>query len=191
MIKLIISLLMIFMMQISGCAQVLPTESTPGIPSASAGIVEERPTPEQTAPPSEEPEETDANPNNEEEVTMTKITVSFGEHTYLATLEDNSSAQAFVELLEEKGGSMTVDMSDYGSFEKVGPLGTTLPRNDEQITTSAGDIILYQGNSITVYYAQNSWNFTRLGRIDDPSGLKDALGKGDVSITFSLAPDGE
>ena len=122
---------------------------------------------------------------------MTQITVSFGEHTYLATLEDNSSAQAFAELLEQNGGSLTVDMSDYGNFEKVGPLGTTLPRNDQQITTSAGDIILYQGNSITVYYAQTSWNFTRLGRIDDPSGLKDALGKGDVAITFSLVTEGE
>ncbi|MDE6107420.1 MAG: hypothetical protein K2F83_01940 [Oscillospiraceae bacterium] len=117
--------------------------------------------------------------------------VAFGEYTYTPTLEDHSSAQAFVELLLENGGSLTVDMSDYGSFEKVGPLGTTLPRNDEQITTSAGDIILYQGNSITVYYAQNSWNFTRLGRIDDPSGLKEALGGGGVTITFSVASDGE
>lgn len=193
MIKLMISLLMIFMMQLSACTQAPSAENTPVIPSDPTGIVEEQPTPEQTDPPSgePEPEETASDPNNEEKVTMTKINVSFGEHTYPATLEDNSSAQAFAELLGENGGSLTVDMSDYGSFEKVGPLGTTLPRNDEQITTSAGDIILYQGNSITVYYAQNSWNFTRLGRIDDPSGLREALGKGDVSITFSLVPDGE
>ena len=75
----------------------------------------------------------------------------------------------------------------------MGDLGTTLPRNDEQLTTSAGDIILYQGNQITVYYAENAWSLTRLGRIDDPSGLRDALGSGDVTITFALAgedPDG-
>ena len=60
-------------------------------------------------------------------------------------------------------------------------------RRDEQITTSVGDIILYQGNSITVYYAQNSWSFTRLGHLDDPSGLRDALGNGDAAITFALA----
>ena len=92
---------------------------------------------------------------------------------------------AFAELL--KSGSLTVSAHDYGSFEKVGDLGTALPRNDEQITTSAGDIILYQGNQITVYYAENAWSLTRLGRIDDPSGLRDALGGGDVTITFALA----
>lgn len=70
----------------------------------------------------------------------------------------------------------------------MGSLGTSLPRNDQQITTSPGDIILYQGNQITVYYARNSWSFTRLGRIDDPSGLRDALGSGDVEIIFRLAP---
>ena len=117
----------------------------------------------------------------------TKIDISFNGHTYLATLADNTSAEAFAELL--KSGPLTVSAHDYGSFEKVGDLGTTLPRNDEQITTSAGDIILYQGNQITVYYAENSWSFTRLGRIDDPSGLRDALGDGDVTITFTLADE--
>ena len=115
----------------------------------------------------------------------TKINVSFNGHTYPATLADNTSAKAFAELL--KSGPLTVSAHDYGSFEKVGDLGTALPRNDEQITTSAGDIILYQGNQITVYYAENAWSLTRLGRIDDPSGLRDALGSGDVTITFALA----
>jgi len=116
---------------------------------------------------------------------MKKITLSFNGHTYSATLADNSSAEAFAELL--KSGPLPISTHDYGSFEKVGNLGRSLPRNDEQITTSAGDIILYQGNQITVYYAQNTWSFTRLGRIDDPSGLREALGDGDVEITFQLA----
>ncbi len=79
-------------------------------------------------------------------------------------------------------------MHDYGSFEKVGSLGTTLPRNDIQITTSAGDIILYQGNQITIYYDTNSWNFTRLGKVDGKSQaeLKQILGKGDVTAVFSV-----
>ena len=115
----------------------------------------------------------------------TKINVSFNGHTYSAVLADNTSAEAFAELL--KSGPLTVSAHDYGSFEKVGDLGTTLPRNDEQITTSAGDIILYQGTQITVYYAENAWSLTRLGRIDDPNGLRDALGGGDVAITFALA----
>ena len=116
---------------------------------------------------------------------MDQIILSFNDHTYTATLADNPSAKAFAELL--KVGPLTVSTHDYGNFEKVGSLGTELPRTDERITTSPGDIILYRGNQITVYYAQNTWSFTRLGRIDDPSGLREALGSGDVEITFQLA----
>lgn len=122
-----------------------------------------------------------------EEAPMKQIVLSFNGHTYTATLADNSSAEAFAELL--KSGPLTVSAHDYGSFEKVGDLGTSLPRNDEQLTTSPGDIILYQGDQITVYYAENSWSFTCLGRVDDPSGLRKALGDGDVDITFRLADD--
>ena len=76
----------------------------------------------------------------------------------------------------------------YGNFEKVGPLGQSLPTNNQQITTEAGDIILYQGNQITIYYDRNSWNFTRLGKINGVTSqqLRDILGSGDVSVTFSL-----
>ena len=111
-----------------------------------------------------------------------KITV--GEHELLATFEENSSAEEFKELLSQ--GPLTVEMKDYGGFEKVGPLGTSLTRNDTQITTEPGDVILYQGNQITIYYGTNSWNFTRLARIDDPSDLQEKLGEGTVSVTFSL-----
>ena len=109
-----------------------------------------------------------------------------GSHKLTATLADNSSAVAFYELL--KKGPVSIKMSDYGSFEKVGPLGTTLPRNDAQITTTAGDIILYQGNQITIYYDTNSWNFTRLGKVDGvtQAQLKKILGKGDVSAVFEI-----
>ena len=99
---------------------------------------------------------------------------------------ENSSADAFLDLL--KAGDVTVDMHDYGSFEKVGSLGTSLPRNDEQITTEPGDVILYQGDQITIYYDVNSWSFTRLGKVQDLSQaeLKEILGDGNVTITFSL-----
>ncbi len=115
-----------------------------------------------------------------------------GNHTLTATLENNSSAVAFYELL--KKGAVTISMSDYGNFEKVGSLGKTLPRNDKQITTSAGDIILYQGNQITIYYDKNSWNFTRLGKVVltdsttaiNKAELKKILGKGDVTAVFSI-----
>ena len=117
-----------------------------------------------------------------EEEPMLKITV--GDDVLTAAFEDNSSAGEFRDLLAQ--GPVTVEMEDYGGFEKVGPLGTTLTRNDTQITTQPGDVILYQGNQITIYYGTNTWSFTRLARIDDPTGLREKLGDGTVAVTFSL-----
>lgn len=115
-----------------------------------------------------------------------QITSDSGKFELTAALVDNSSATAFYELL--KKGPLTVDMHDYGKFEKVGSLGTRLPRNDTQITTTVGDIILYQGNQITIYYDTNSWNFTRLGKVDGvtQAELKKILGKGDVTAVFEI-----
>ena len=115
-----------------------------------------------------------------------KITSDSGNHKLTATLADNSSATAFYELLGK--APVTIEMHDYGSFEKVGSLPTSLPLNDTQITTSAGDIILYQGNQITIYYDTNSWNFTRLGKVDEvtQAELKKILGKGDVTAVFEI-----
>ncbi|MCR4962450.1 MAG: hypothetical protein K6B40_01060 [Firmicutes bacterium] len=99
---------------------------------------------------------------------------------------DNSSAAALIELL--KAGDVTIEMHDYGSFEKVGPLGAYLPQNDGPITTEPGDVILYQGNQITIYYDVNSWSFTRLGKVQGltQAELKDILGDGNATVTFSL-----
>ena len=100
--------------------------------------------------------------------------------------ENNSSAKAFVDLLRKS--DLTVEMHDYGNFEKVGSIGSSLPRNDKSITTKPGDVILYQGNQITIYYDVNSWNFTKLGEVQgiEPSELKAILGDGNVSVRFSL-----
>lgn len=89
-------------------------------------------------------------------ITITITNATGKTHTLNATLAENKSAVAFAELL--KKGAVTVNMHDYGSFEKVGSLGSLLPRSDTQITTEAGDIILYQGNQITIYYDTNSWS---------------------------------
>ncbi len=112
--------------------------------------------------------------------------IIIGEHALNVKMADNSSAKALLELL--KDGDITVDAHDYGSFEKVGSLGTKLPTNDEQITTEPGDVILYQGDQITVYYDTNSWNFTRLGKIQGVTAeeLKAILGDGDVTMVLSL-----
>ena len=115
-----------------------------------------------------------------------KMNVEVNGHLLTATLADNSSAKAFAELI--KSEPLTIQMDDYANFEKVGKLPENLPRNDEQIRTEAGDIILYQGNQITIYYDENTWNFTRIGKIDNitQAELKEILGTDSVSVTFSL-----
>ena len=77
-------------------------------------------------------------------------------------------------------------MLESAGFEKVGDLGSDLPANNRQTMTQAGDIVLYQGNQIVIFYGSNSWSYTRLGRIDDLTGWESALGHGDVTVTFSL-----
>ncbi len=123
----------------------------------------------------------------EEEGPLNKLTVSFNGHSYPATLEDNPTAEAFAELIRARGGSITLSMENYGGFEKVGPLGQSLPRNDVQTTTAPGDFVLYSGNQIVLFYGSNAWRYTRLGRLEgDLSALQTELGGGDVSITYSL-----
>ncbi len=129
-----------------------------------------------------------AAPKQEEREGDTENTmkIQVGNETLYAELTDNSSAQALKELLAQ--GPLTIQMSDYGDMEKVGPIGQSLPRNDRQITTGPGDIILYQGSSLVIYYDINSWNFTPIGKIGDATreALLDVLGSGNVSVTFSL-----
>nr|WP_325212606.1 flavodoxin [uncultured Oscillibacter sp.] len=130
------------------------------------------------------PAEPAAETASEGESSMLSLTVNGT--TFTAALEDNSSARALRDLLAD--GPKTIEMSDYGSMEKVGPLGQSLPTNNEQIATQAGDLILYQGNQFVIYYAPNTWNFTRLGRVNNTSAseLRQLLGSGDVSVTLSL-----
>lgn len=130
--------------------------------------------------------EIDDNQDNIQEVQNNIMNLEIGKYSFTATLVDNSTTKALKEMLAK--GPITIDMRDYGDMEKVGSLGTNLPRNDEQITTEPGDLILYQGNAFVIYYAPNSWNFTRIGKIDDVTQeeLKEALGNGDVKGTLSL-----
>ena len=81
---------------------------------------------------------------------------------------------------------LTIQMQDYGGFEKVGGLGRSLPADDRQTTAGPGDIVLYQGNQIVMFYGSNSWSYTRLAHIDDLNGWEQAIGNEDVTVTFSL-----
>ena len=105
-------------------------------------------------------------------------------YTFEVELENNTSAKALREYVSKEKRTLSLD--DYGNFEKVGDLGITLPRNDETITTKEGDLILYLGNKLCLYYNQNTWDFTKLGHIKDTTHLKEVLGKGSVQVTLLM-----
>ena len=124
---------------------------------------------------------------NKSDESMNTVYIKINNNVLNIGLEDNS---ATIELKERlKNGDISVDANEYGGFEKVGNLGFSLPRNDKSITTSAGDIVLYQGNQISLFYNSNSWSYTKLGKIQNVSSseLKKILGNGDVTITFTLS----
>ena len=108
-----------------------------------------------------------------------------GETPVTVAWEDNASVEALKMLA---GEGLTIEMSMYGGFEQVGSIGQGLPRDDAQTTTTSGDIVLYSGNQLVVFYGSNSWAYTRLGHITDqtPEQMKTLLGSGDVTITLSM-----
>ena len=172
--KNIIPLILFFMCVIfllfTGCESRRSEETTNDIPetteNAEADIVTEQ-------------------ENETERVTDIKINVKVENHTFQANLESNSAVDAFVDMMRES--PITIRMSDYGGFEKVGSLGESLPTSDRQTTTAKGDIVLYSGNQIVIFYGTNSWSYTRLGHVDDLDGWEEALGNEDVTVTFSLS----
>jgi len=162
----------------------VPTNPPPTVtPSATATD------PLQTTVPAMEVVATDTKPNNSNVMEINLMNIQIGDHILTATLAQNSSVDALKQALSK--GPITINMHDYGSMEKVGSLGMDLPQNNEQITTEAGDIILYQGSAFVIYYAPNSWNFTRLGKINNVGAeeLREILGDGNVTITLSLSQE--
>ena len=117
---------------------------------------------------------------------QTKVLLKVGGDTMTATLTDNEATRELMKLLEQD--DITIRMSDYGGFEKVGALPQSLSTSNSQITTAPGDIMLYQGNQMVIFYGSNSWSYTRLGKIDGAteSNLRQFLGNGDIVLTLSL-----
>ena len=146
--------------------------------------------PDQPKQEKNEKQENNGNDNSgETDTTMPetiKITVSG--KTLPVKIEDNEATKALVAALSE--ASITYEAHDYGGFEKVGALGLSLPANNSQITTQPGDVILYSGNQIVLFYGSNTWSYTRLGKIQYESldELKSFLkaGEGNISVTLSL-----
>lgn len=127
-------------------------------------------------------------PNQKEEKTMDNyITIKVGQNTLAAVLEDNDAGNALAELLKQ--GDLTISASNYGGFEKVCSLGKNLPKNDKYTTTQAGDIMLYNGNQIVIFYGQNSWSYTKLGKVinAEQKDLEKILSGKENKITISAA----
>ena len=114
------------------------------------------------------------------------VKVQINEDIFDVELENNSATQEFIKELEK--GNITVNATEYGGFEKVGELGFSLPASDENINTEPGDIVLYQGDKVSLFYGSHSWSYTKLGKIDNISSneLKEVLGPGNVTLVFSL-----
>lgn len=115
------------------------------------------------------------------------LVIHVGDTQFTMALADTEAARALVEQLQV--GPVTVSLHAYGGFEQVGPLPWSLPTNDKQTTTSPGDVMLYQGDQITIFIGSNSWAYTPLGNIEDATSetLLDAFGGDAVEITLSLA----
>ena len=128
--------------------------------------------------------ETEIVQDNEPEQEADTMGLSINGETVSVEWEDNESVDALMDLISTE--PLSIQMSMYGGFEQVGSIGTSLPRNDIQTKTEAGDIVLYSGDQIVVFYGSNSWAYTRLGRITDKNEdeLAKMLGKEDVSISI-------
>ena len=121
------------------------------------------------------------------QATMDKMYISIGEQTQSVTLVDNAATRALVEKLQLAPVSVTLNSS--GGFEIWGALGFSLPTSNQQLAAQPGDVILYNGSNICLFYGSNSWSYTRLGKIDglSESELRTFLKAGESNITVILS----
>ena len=134
---------------------------------APQSVASAAPTPESspaagTAPAPADSAAPEMSPESTEEESPMKLTVTVNDAPFTATLADTEAARTLAEMAAEQ--PLTLTLSDYAGFEKVGPLGFDLPADDRQTTTTAGDLVLYQGDQLVIYYGSNAWSYTRLGR---------------------------
>ena len=128
-----------------------------------------------------------AETGNEQEAETMRMWI--GETVVQVTWEDNDAVRSLRALVARQ--PLTIEMSMYGGFEQVGSIGTDLPRNDAQTTTQAGDIVLYAGDQMVVFYGSNSWAYTRLGKVTDKTAgeMAELLSRGDVTITVAMGEE--
>ena len=193
MIRMALVLGLVFSLSACGSARASSGPQTgPGAQTAetAAETAAETKDAEMTSPGAETISEQKTDNTVAEEVQKTMLQMKIGETKVSVSWEDNDSVAALKELC--KDAPLTIQMSMYGGFEQVGSIGTRLPSNDAQTTTSAGDIVLYSSNQVVVFYGSNSWAYTRLGHItdQDAAGMASLLSNGNVTITISMEDAG-
>lgn len=134
-----------------------------------------------TANPSSQSMKNEAMLKEEEKMT---IIMEVDDKAFTIELADTTAAKELAARLQKE--DIIINMQDFGGFEKVGELGMKLTADDEEITTQAGDIMLYQADKIVIFYGSNSWSYTRIGSITDITGLKEAFANSQVDVTLTL-----
>ena len=173
---IVVSLLMIFLVGLTSCRS-NPATSEPSIISGSEGTQIST-----VVTNTSESSVTEVTTENSTEVESMRLKI--GDSEVPVIWEDNVSVEELRNLAVD---GLTVGMSMYGGFEQVGSIGRSIARNDEQTTTSPGDIVLYSGDQIVIFYGSNSWAYTRLGRIDlSEADMTDLLGNGDVTVEIYI-----
>lgn len=173
----------LFALCLSGCASERSTNQTNTTQTTSITSVTVETESSTTTQNSSQDDEESSEEQGEESMNENSFYVAVNGETFTATFADNASAEALKEILKSK--DITVDLRDYSGFEKVGALGEDIPRNDTNMTTNSGDILLYNGSQIVIFYGSNTWSYTKLGSIDNLTGWSEALGSGDVTVTLS------
>lgn len=157
-----------------------PSESAEESYAANGEAESASPKPSEPAGASLEGEDMEGNQSEREDNSTVTLTVN--DKSFNVVLEDNDAAVEFAQMFENE--PLTLELSDYGGFEKVGSLGRELTADNTNMTTQPGDIVLYNGSNIVIFYGSNTWDYTKIGSVENNGGLREALGDEDVAVVF-------
>lgn len=176
--KRIVATLVVFFLLLTGCKATNPGDfQEDNVGQMKSGVQTDT---------NESKEQTEMKIADESTLADNQIRVTVGSSSFIVNLEDNETAKALREMITDE--DLTISASNYGGFEKVCQLGKTLPRNDNQITTEAGDVMLYSGNQIVFFYGANSWSYTKIGKVEASSieELESVLSGSETEVILSL-----
>jgi hypothetical protein len=176
--KRIIATLVVFFLLLTGCkANNISDFQEDDVSQTQSGVETDT---------NESKEQAEMKKTDESTLADNQISVTVGSSSFIVNLEDNETAKALREMIADE--DLTISASNYGGFEKVCQLGKTLPRNDNQITTEAGDVMLYSGNQIVFFYGANSWSYTKIGKVEASSieELESVLSGSETEVILSI-----